>query len=331
MKRLVAVGAIIGILLGLNAIASAADKEKVLVYTSMKESMLRSLQDAFVKRYPNIEFDYYSAGGGKIMAKMAAEHESGSLVADVVFLTDIDNILQLKEMGVLEPYISVEIKHIVSTVNDPEGYFTPTRLATMPIAYNTKLVTEPPKSWQDLLDPRFKDGFAIANPALSSTAYVSVCMLVNTFGWDYIKQLRANGAKMGQGSGQVSDDTASGDIKACIGVDYHCVDKIKKGANLAIVFPKEMIVVPGAAAILKGTKNLPAAKKFIDFLASQEGQSIIAGTGTLPMRKDVEVPQGFGLVSTDEAVVRAMKVDFVEMNKEKEATIQKFTEIMQAK
>lgn len=155
-------------------------------------------------------------------------------------------------------------------------------------------------------------------------------MLVSTFGWDYINQLKANGAKMGQGSGQVVDDTASGDLKACIGVDYITTEKIQKGANLGLVFPPEMLVIPSPVAILKGTKNLTAAKKFVDFLLSKEGQIIIASSGTLPIRQDVEVPKGLGLVPPEEAVKRAMKVDYLQMIKEKEALIQKFSEIMRA-
>jgi len=45
-----------------------------------------------------------------------------------------------------------------------------------------------------MLDPCFKDGFAIANPALSGTAMMSVAMIANTFGWEYMQELKANGA-----------------------------------------------------------------------------------------------------------------------------------------
>jgi iron(III) transport system substrate-binding protein len=228
----------------------------------------------------------------------------------------------------LEKYVSPEAANIVSPVKDPDGYFTPARLGTLGIAYNTKQVQQPPTSWQDMTDPRFKNGFGIANPALSGTAYVSVSMLVSTFGWDYVKALKANGAKMGQGSGQVVDDTASGDLKASVAVDYITTEKIQKGATLALVFPKEMLVIPSPAAIIKGSTSVASARKFIDFLLSKEGQEIIASSGTLPIRTDVPVPAQYKLVPPAEAVQRAMKVDYQQMIKEKEATIQKFTEIM---
>ncbi|MBL8966620.1 MAG: ABC transporter substrate-binding protein [Spirochaetaceae bacterium] len=310
---------------------SAQGKEKLMVYTSMKEVLIGDIRDAFAKKYPNIQFDYYSAGAGKIMAKIAAERQSGQLVCDVLWTSEVPDFYALKKEGALQKYQPADSKLIISPIMDPEWEFTPARLGTLGITYNTEKVKTPPKSWQDLLDARFKGNFAIANPALSGTSMVSVGMLVNNLGWDYIQKLKANGAKMGQGSGQVVDDTAAGDLFACIGVDYITIDKIKKGANLGIAFPQEMLVIPSPVAIFKGTKNLSAAQKFVDFLVSKEGQKIIAEAYTLPVRPDVAIVQGVGLVEPAEAVKRAMKIDYLKLMADKQATIDKFTEILRSK
>lgn len=311
--------------------AQAEPKGKLVVYTSMKESLIGKIRDAFVKKYPDVVVDPYSAGAGKIMAKIAAERESGGSVADILWTSEIPDFYQLKDQGFLEKYLSPEAGVIVSPVKDPDGFFTPARLGTLGIAYNTKLVKDPPKSWQDMADPRFKNAFGIANPALSGTAFVSVSLLVNTFGWDYFEKIKANGAKMGQGSGQVVDDTASGDLKTSIAVDYIATEKMNKGATLALVFPREMLVIPSPVAIIKGSKNLEAAQRFVDFLLSKEGQAIIASSGTLPIRPDVELPAGSNLVPPKEAVERAMKLDYQKTITEKEGTIARFTEIMRGK
>jgi len=309
----------------------AQPKEKLMVYTSMKEVLIGEIRDAFTKKYPNIQFDYYSAGAGKIMAKIAAERQSGKLVVDVLWTSEIPDFYSLKKEGVLQKYESPEAKYVVSPLNDPDYEFTPARLGTLGITYNTNKIKTPPTQWSDLLGPAYKDGFAIANPALSGTSMVSVGMIANNLGWDFIKKLRANGAKMGQGSGQVVDDTAAGDLAACIGVDYITIDKIKLGAPLGFAYPKEMLVIPSPVAIFKGTPNLAAAQKFVDFLLSKEGQTIIANNYTLPVRKDVPIVQGVGLVAPDEAVKRAMKIDYLKLMVEKQAVIDKFTEIMQKK
>jgi iron(III) transport system substrate-binding protein len=328
MKKLMVFLVACILVFSISSFAVAA--EKLMVYTSMKETMFGQLQAAFAKKHPEIALDSYIAGAGKIMAKLAAERQSGKIAADIIWTSEIPDFYQMKKQGILEKYVSPEAKGIKSPVKDPDGYFTPARLGTLGLAYNTQKITDAPKSWQDILDKRFKGGFAIANPALSGTAMVSVAMIVNTLGWDYIEKLKANDTIMGQGSGQVVDDTASGDYKACIGVDYIVIDKIKKGANLAFVYPKEMLVVPSPVAIFKGTPNLSAAKKFVDFLLSKEAQTIIAESGTLPIRSDIPVLEKYGLVKPDEAVKRAMKIDYIKMIDEKEGVIQKFSSIMRA-
>ena len=67
----------------------AAAGEKLMVYTSMKESLIGSLRDAFVKKHPDIAFDYYSVGAGKLMAKIAAERQSGKMTVDVLWHSEV--------------------------------------------------------------------------------------------------------------------------------------------------------------------------------------------------------------------------------------------------
>jgi iron(III) transport system substrate-binding protein len=308
---------------------SALAQQKLFVYTSMKESLVGDLKTAFAKKHPDIKLDYQSAGAGKLMAKIAAERESGKILADVLWTSEVPDFYQLKAQGLLLPYVPTESKALYNPLPDYDGSFTAVRLGTLGIAYNTRLIKEPPKTWADLTKPAFKGAYGIANPALSGTAYMSVAVLSKAFGWKYFEGLRANGAKMGKGSGQVVDDTASGDLVASLAVDYITLDKIDKGATLALVYPPEMLVIPSPIAIFKGSPNADAAKKFVDFVLSKEGQTIIANEGTLPVRADVKVPDRFKLPAVDDAVKRAMKVDYQTIMAEKEATIKKFTEIMQ--
>lgn len=297
----------------------------------MKESLIGQLSEAFAKKHPEIALDYQSAGAGKLMAKIAAERESGKVLADVLWTSEVPDFYHLRAQSLLETYISPETRNILNPLTDYDGTFTPARLGTLGIAYNTRFIKEAPTNWQDMKKPAYKGAYGIANPALSGTSYMSVAILVKTFGWDYIEALKANGARMGKGSGQVIDDTASGDLVASLAVDYITNDKIEKGATLALAYPPEMLVIPSPVAIFKGTPNLAAAKKFVDFLLSKEGQTIIAGEGTLPVRTDVEVPAKFKLPTPAEAMQRAIKVDYPQMIAEKEATVKKFSDIMQGK
>ena len=304
-------------------------QQKLFVYTSMKESMLSEIKTAFVKKHPEIKLDYQSAGAGKLMAKIAAERESGKILADVLWTSEIPDFYQLKAQGLLLPYIPADVKAILNPLPDYDGSFTAVRLGTLGIAYNTRIIKDAPKTWADLQKPAYKGAFGIANPALSGTSYMSVAVLSKTFGWSYFEALRANGAKMGKGSGQVVDDTASGDLVASLAVDYITLDKIDKGATLALVYPPEMLVIPSPITIFKNSPNVDAAKKFVDFMLSKEGQTIVANEGTLPVRTDVKIPERFKLPSVQEAVKRAMKIDYQQLMAEKESNIRKFSDIMQ--
>jgi len=325
--RTVALG--FGLLLAVATPLAAGAQQKLYVYTSMKESLIGELRAAFVKRHPGIAMDYQSAGAGKLMAKIAAERESGKVLADVLWTSEVPDFYQLKEQGVLERYTPAELPAVRNPLPGYDGSFTAVRLGTLGIAYNTRVVKEPPATWQDVQKPAFKGAFGIANPALSGTAYMSVSLLAKAFGWEYFEGLRKNGARMGKGSGQVVDDTASGDLLASLAVDYITLDKIDKGATLALVYPKEMLVIPSPVAIFKGGPNVEAAKKFVDFLLSREGQTIIANEGTLPVRTDVEVPARFKLPAVADALSRAIPVDYVKLIAEKESTIKRFTDVMQ--
>ena len=307
----------------------ACAQQKLFVYTSMKESMVGELKTAFIKKNPDIKIDFQSAGAGKLMAKIAAERESGKILADVLWTSEVPDFYQMKAQNLLLPYIPSEIKNLLNPLPDYDGSFTAVRLGTLGIAYNTRMIKEAPKSWTDLEKPAFKGAYGIANPALSGTAYMSVAVLSKTFGWSYFEALRANGARMGKGSGQVVDDTASGDLLASLAVDYITLDKIDKGATLALVYPPEMLVIPSPIAILRNSPNVDAAKKFVDFMFSKEGQTIVANEGTLPVRTDVKIPERFKLPSVEEAMKRAMKIDYQMIMSEKESTIKKFTELLQ--
>ena len=99
-----------GVLLSIALLASVGTKaqagEKLMVYTSMKESLIGKLRDAFMKKHPEIAFDYYSAGAGKLMAKIAAERQSGKITADILWHSEVPDFYQLKKEGVWEKYSS---------------------------------------------------------------------------------------------------------------------------------------------------------------------------------------------------------------------------------
>jgi iron(III) transport system substrate-binding protein len=160
---------------------------------------------------------------------------------------------------------------------------------------------------------------------------MSVALLEKQFGWEFFEKLRANGARIGKGSGEVVDDTAAGELSASLAVDYITADKISKGAHMALCYPPELLLAPSPVAIFKGSPNMDAAKKFVDYLMGKEAQTMVAAEGTLSVRKDVVSPEKFKLPTPEEAIKRSIKIDYVQMLNSKEETIKKFTDILQKK
>ena len=311
--------------------APAAGGNKLIIYTSMKESLIGGIVEGFKKKNPGIEVDYQSAGAGKLMAKIAAERQSGKILADIIWTSEVPDFYSMKKEGILEQYKTPLFKEILNPFDDYDGYFTAARLGTLGITINTDKIKTPPAQWSDLFKPEYKGAFGVADPALSGTAYMSVALLEKQFGWPFFEKLRANGARIGKGSGQVIDDTASGELGASLAVDYITYDKIKKGAHIALYYPPELLIAPSPVAIFKGGQNIDAAKKFVDYLLSKEAQTLIAAEGTLSVRADVPSPEKLKLPPAADALKRSIKIDYVKMMASKKDTIKKFTDTLQGK
>ena len=307
------------------------DGKKIVVYTSMKEVLIKGIVDGFKKANPGIEVDYQSAGAGKLMAKIAAERQSGKILADVIWTSEVPDFYKMKKEGILATYKSPVFKEILNPFNDYDGSFTAARFGTLGIIINTDKVKTAPTQWADLMKPEYKNGFAVANPALSGTAYMSIALLQKQFGPNFFVDLKANGARVGKGSGQVIDDTASGELTACLGVDYITNAKIAKGAHLQMCYPPELLMVPSPVAIFKDSKQLDAAQKFVDYLLGAEAQQMVANQGTIPVREDVKIDPKFNLPSPKAALEKGIKVNYLDIIDSKEKIVKDFTELMQVK
>ncbi len=309
-----------------NAAKNSANK--LVIYTSMKESLIGGIVEGFKKQNPGIEVDYQSAGAGKIMAKLAAERQSGHLLADIIWTSEVPDFYEMKNDGLLEKFQPDVFNELLNPFDDYDGSFTAARLGTLGIVINTDKVTNFATDWQNITtDPVYKNSFGIADPALSGTSFMSVALLEKQFGWDYFVKLRENGAIKSKGSGRVVDDTADGNLNACLGVDYITAAKIDKGAHLVMVYPKELLMVPSPVAIFKDAPNKEAAKKFVNYLLTKEAQQMVANAGTVPVRTDVKMPDKYNLPSPELTLATGIKIDYNEVLKNKEEIVKKFSEL----
>ena len=120
--------------LGLSA-CGKKDKEKVMIYTSMYEDIIASIQPILDKEFPDIDVEFFYGGTGALQAKVAAEIDSGKLGCDMLMVAEPAYSLELKEAGYLEPYKSEHAKSLAFDY-DEDGYWYPVRISNMILAYN---------------------------------------------------------------------------------------------------------------------------------------------------------------------------------------------------
>ncbi len=310
----------------LAAPAVAADVSGTLVlYTSQPNADAQATVDAFEKQYPNVTVDWVRDGTTKVMAKLRAEFEADSPKPDVLLISDMVTMESLKEEGRLMADPDADTSAYDPSLMDKDKTYFSTKLITTGIMYNTAAPMKP-TSYKDLLKPEAKGKLAMPSPLTSGAATIHMDALTANpeLGWDYYQGLADQGANPQGGNGGVYKAIAGGEKLYGFVVDYLPIREKVKGAPVEFVFPKEGVsAVTEPVAILKTAKNVPAAKAFVSFLLSKDGQKLAASQGYLPADPTVAAPEGFP--SRDK--IKLMDFDPAAALKNDQANKMKFTEM----
>ncbi|MBQ8918987.1 MAG: extracellular solute-binding protein, partial [Acidaminococcaceae bacterium] len=165
--------------------AVAKPASELTVYTSVYNGMVKDMAKPVVEQQlKDVKVDWRTEGSEKVKSRLLDEMKRGKVEADIVMISDPDFYLQLKKDGKLLNYKSPEAAELAETV-DADGAFTPIRISAMVIAVHNDKVKEPPKSWKDLLDPKYKGMIAMPDPKAAATALATVAALTDKYGWEY--------------------------------------------------------------------------------------------------------------------------------------------------
>ncbi len=291
MKTIVSAAA----LLAASLFAIPATAANLVLYTSQPNEDAQATVDGFMAANPDIKVDWVRDGTPKIMAKLQAEIEAGNPVADVLLIADTVTLERLKEAGKLLAYKSPEAANYDAALYDADGYYYSTKLITTGIVYNTS-ATLKPTSWKELTKPEAKGLVTMPSPLTSGAALIHAQTLagVDGLGWNLYKDLAANGATAAGGNGAILKAVASGEKAYGMIVDYMPIREKAKGAPVEFVFPSEGVsAVTEPVGILSSSKNADAAKKFVDYVLSEQGQEGFLKLGYIPARNGMPVPEGF--------------------------------------
>jgi iron(III) transport system substrate-binding protein len=229
------------------------------------------------------------------MAKLRAEFEAGQPQPDVLLIADMVTMEGLKAEGRLMPYPEADISAYDPAIMDDEGHYFSTKLITTGIVYNTAAEMIP-ASYTDLLRDEAAGQIAMPSPLTSGAATIHMAALTAhpDLGWEFYEGLAEQGAIPDGGNGGTYRAVAGGEKLYGFVVDFLPIRNKLDGAPVAFVFPEEGVsAVTEPAAILSTAQNPAAAKAFIDFLLSPEGQQLAADQGYLPAHPDITPPEGF--------------------------------------
>ena len=278
------------------AAGAKGPKGDVMVYTSIYPDIIDKMcKPNVAKAFPDLKVTWFQGGTEKVKTKIAGEVKAKKIGADVLMVADPSYYLTLKKQGLLMDYVAPNQKDVVAD-KDTAGSWTAVRISNMIIAYNTTKLKpeEAPKSWKDLLDPRFKGKIAMPSPMLSGTAYVAAGALSDKYGWEYFDKLKANGLRVEEGNSAIQNKLLTGEYMAAIILEENILKlQETKHEPLEVCYPKEgCIIINSPIGIFKSTKNPEGSKAILDWWLSPEGQKAVTAGWMYSVRKDVEKPHG---------------------------------------
>ena len=327
MKKTLALLLALVMVLSVSAAAFAEPSGKVMLYSSMQEAQLQAIEQAFEAKYPTVDMEYYYAGGGKLVTKMTTEAQDGGQIAsDLVWLGDPSDYEAFKANGWLEPYVSPETDHISEAYIDPDGYYTAGRLVTLGIAWFIGVDEEyAPKTWNDLLDPKWYNQIIMTDPSQASTTkyWMAAMMQSPKYGPDFFQKLKDNGVELESGTTATHNRVADASYQVGICLDYVSANLIAEGSPMMFHYTTEdVITMTSPVALIKGCANEENGKLLMDFILSKEGQEVLVANNLVSVRDDVEMQ-----VDTSAIAAINMEVDYNDLGENLQTYLDTFNKI----
>ena len=266
------------------AFAPPASAAEVNAYSIWPENWARPMFEEFEKA-TGIKVNFVRFSSGEALARVIAEKNNPRV--DVLFGGPVETFAAGVSEGVFEPYKPPTFGKLPPRFRHPDGQWV--AIADDPLVFmtNQKFLAEhklkPPASWQDLLNPAYKNMLQMADARTSGTAVTRIFSILEVNGRDeakafaYMKQLRPNVQLYTKSGGGGTLPVGLGQAGGGIFFIVDALDTKAKGYDVAISFPSEGIgTAAEAIALIKGAKNPDTAKKLIDWAASPAMQSLFA-------------------------------------------------------
>ena len=300
---------------GSKDLVAAAEKEgSITYYTANFAEVEQEVIKAFNKRFPKVKVAMVRAPGGQIIQRIKTEAAAGKLAADVVNHSDRGLMLELADL--FQDYTPPNAAdYRADALVSPKLW--PGVTLGWAIAYNTQLVKNTPKTWADLTKDEYKNKQIgqVVGPS-GGTTWTRIMFERQVLGEDYWKKQAALQIALYPSGAPLSDALVRGEVSIAPLLYNIIYTKIVEGAPAEAIFaPEGVPIIPYADGITKTSKSPNAAKLFMNWRLSKEGQTFaIKSLGNITSLKEPPLfPKGW-----DPKVIKVWVPKFDEFEKLRE-------------
>jgi iron(III) transport system substrate-binding protein len=259
----------------------AAKKEgKCAFYTAMDLEFAERLGKTFEQKFPGVSVRVERSGAERVFTRIAQEYQSNIAAVDVANTADQAHAIIWKKDGLLAPYLPQEVvQHYDKSYYDPEGFEVVTRVLVSPFGVNTSLVKmeDAPKSFADLLDPKWAGKMVKAHPAYSGTIMNATFQIARDLGWEYLEKLAKQRVLQVQSATDTPKKIALGERAIMIdGAGYLVIRNKEAGQPVDVIYPTEGTpVATSPSVVFKRAPNPNAARLFQNWMHGREAQQLL--------------------------------------------------------
>jgi iron(III) transport system substrate-binding protein len=276
------------------ALVEGAKKEaKMVFYTSVETEFARSLTSGFEAKYPFIKTDIFRSTHDKIFSRMNIERQTGTFAADVMSVGEFETY-HMQKRGFIAAYKSPFAAAYPDGFKDPAGYWTDLYDNLIVTAYNTTRVKreEVPKRYEDLLHPRWK-GRMVLDQNEDRWFANMLYLMSEKKGLEYMQSLAKQDIAIRGGRSLVTQLMSAGEFDLQIVAYWYRPHLMKrKGAPVDWVGFEPAIVALHPISVVNRAPHANAARLFIDFALSDEGQKIFIERGRESAKPGLK-PEGY--------------------------------------
>ncbi|WLD57811.1 ABC transporter substrate-binding protein [Salinispirillum sp. LH 10-3-1] len=284
MKKLLQTVSIVGALTASLTVSA----QTLTVYSAGPGNLINNLAADF-QTETGIRVNVFQGTTGQVMARLEAER--GNPLADVVVSASWQSAVDLKEQGDLLAYTSPNATNVPDFLKDT--HYVAQGVSALAMVWNRNSSTPMPSEWADLTDPAYRNEVTMPNPAESGTAFELVTGLITANGeedtWGLLGALNENGMIVPGPNARALNPVLQGAKSVVFGaVDYIALGQQQNGEAIEVIFPASgTVAAPRPMMIMNYSQQQDAAKQFIDFVLSEQGQKRVADVYLMPARTDI--------------------------------------------